>query len=243
MMSIDANSITKGTRVKDASTPTFAPVPTLLHRNTLADMPLIFSETPDMSLMEESDDCIIRWYPMRIRYGRPKRTFDIEDHLQAMGYTTFLHLQREPDPDAIWDKDKVKPGITNLLFVKAMKLQLKALKRYDNTCSLMQFMPKFSLDRTQKNEIIWIPEKQMENFIDVSTRPDPYGQRIPLTYSDFLDKQGKRVRILHGPFKNIEGEVKRINRQRIVVALLRDAKVALGITCIPPENLELIDNT
>ena len=229
-------------RVTDVSTPIF--VPSQSERvDKLHDMSLTFTENSENYQPEEVDDVIIRWYPIRIRYGNTKRVFTLENRLNAMGYTTFTHQSRLREENKAWEDDHAKYKIHNLLFIRAMKIQIKALKRYDSFCSSMQFMPKFRIDRSQPKEIIWIPERQMENFIDVSTRLDPYRQRIPLTYSDFLDKQGKRVRILHGPFKNIEGEVKRINRQRIVVTLLRDAKVAIGITCIPPENLELIDNT
>jgi hypothetical protein len=80
----------------------------------------------------------------------------------------------------------------------------------------------------------------MENFIRSATCPDPLSQRIPLTYNDFIDKIDQRVRILSGPFEGIEGEVKRINRHRIVVALIRQTRTALGITHVPPENLEFL---
>jgi hypothetical protein len=45
---------------------------------------------------------------------------------------------------------------------------------------------------------------------------------------------------MQGPFMGVEGEVKRIGRHRIVVALLREAQVAVGITHIPPAALEFL---
>ena len=80
----------------------------------------------------------------------------------------------------------------------------------------------------------------MENFIKAETLPDPYQQRIALTWSDFLGQEHRRVRIMQGPFMGVEGEVKRIGHHRIVVALLREAQVAVGITHVSPAALEFI---
>jgi transcription antitermination factor NusG len=62
-----------------------------------------------------------------------------------------------------------------------------------------------------------------------------------LTYSDYLDKQGKRVRIIDGNFAGVEGVIKRIKRDRIVVVLLKGI-AAVAITQLPPSFIELIDD-
>lgn len=176
-------------------------------------------------LLEETDDALLRWYPMYISYSREERALSLNKALADKGYETFLHLQGQ---------------MYNIVFVHAMKIQLKLLKRFDTSCQCLKFITVQQRFESQGTKVIWVPDAQMENFIDAATRPDPESQRIPLTYNEFIHKEGKSVRILSGPFAGIEGEIKRIARHRIVVALLRDAKIAIGITHIPPENLEFI---
>ena len=88
--------------------------------------------------------------------------------------------------------------------------------------------------------MIMDPGRYVNDFRDAATRPDPDQQRIILTYKDFLDRPHQKVRILSGPFEGIKGEVVRINRHRIFVALIREAKVAVGITHTSPSNLEIL---
>ena len=191
------------------------------------------------SILEEDDDALFRWYPMRILYGREQKAKSIAAELQNKGFDYYLHEQqvtswygREPS---------YNPSVYNIVFVHAMKIQLKLLKRFNSECSKMMFMTIPPRTQEHTTQIIWIPDRQMNDFLLSATCPDPYGQRIPLTYNDFIDKLARKVRILTGPFAGVEGEVKRINRHRIVVALLRDARVAIGITHVPPENLEFLD--
>ena len=189
-------------------------------------------------LLEEDDDAILRWYPMYISYSRRERALGINEALTAKGYETYLHLQEVPkDQFGNPREDTLLGPVYNMVFVHAMKIQLKLLKRYAANCNMMKFMTAQYRYETQETKIIWVPDQQMQNFRDAATRPDPESQRIPLTYNDFIHKEGQSVRIMSGPFTGIEGEIKRIARHRIVVALLRDARVAIGITHIPPDAL------
>jgi len=192
-------------------------------------------------ILEEEDDALYRWYPMYIHYAKQVRAKSLASQLRAQGYDCFLHIQELPR-NAFGE---VREGaqdrsINNIVFVHAMKIQLKLLKRFNAECSKLKFMsvPPRTID--QARQIVWIPDRQMENFIHSATCPDPLSQRIPLTYNDFIDKVDRRVRIVTGPFEGVEGEVKRINRHRIVVALIRETKTAIGITHVSPEMLEFI---
>ena len=191
-------------------------------------------------VLEEADDAILRWYPMYISYARKERALSVNEALVAKGYETYLHLQEVPkDYFGNPREDTFQGPVYNMVFVHAMKIQLKLLKRYAAYCNYMKFITVHPLT-TPSTRILWIPDHQMENFIDAAQRPDPLLQRIPLTYNEFIDKVGRAVRIVSGPFAGIEGEIKRIGRHRIVVALLRDARVAVGITHVPPENLVIL---
>ena len=207
---------------------------------TLNSSPI--QEAPeDEGPIEEVDDNILRWYPMRIRFGNAIRALGVRDELQRQGVDNYLHLTEQRVMQDGTMQYKPMPTLCNLIFVHAKKRKIKKLKRENAVCSAIQFMAKPPLDQTQRTEIIHVPDQPMLNFIKAADRSDPYRQRIQLTYSDFLDKVGQRVRILRGPFCGIEGEVKRIRRNRIVVVLLREAKLAIGITQTPPEDLQLLD--
>ena len=241
-MSNESEKPVIATCVPGTSTPIFISDPDplqLLHKDEF----LLFHNDGSLyrDLREEADDDQLHWYPMRITYARRKPPDDVNNELRNKGYDTYLYVQ----PPVINDYGRMlineNAPVYGLVFVRAMKIQLKLLKRFDPTCHIMQFMAVRPRDITQSTTIIWVPDRQMENFISAATCLDPLAQRIPLTYSDFIDKQDRRVRILSGPFAGIEGEVKRIQRNRIVVALIREARVALGITHIAPENLLLLD--
>ena len=178
---------------------------------------------------------------MRIRFGNTVRALSVRDELQRQGVDNYLHLTEQRVMQDGQLQYKPTPTLCNLIFVHAKKRKIKKLKRENATCSVIQFMAKPPLDPSQRTEIIHVPDRPMQNFIKAADLSDPNHQRIALTYSDFLDRVGQRVRILRGPFCGIEGEVKRIRRNRIVVVLLREARLAIGITQTPPEDLQLLD--
>ena len=214
-------------RVQDASTPILAPAPAVLSERLY--IPLNFNEEVSHSLLEEADDDLLRWYPMRLRYVKEKKALEVRTALEDRGYHTFLHIQ--PADRRTWRYGEPEPlPLFKILFI---------LKRFDKNCSVMQFWPKATFE-PQHREILWIPNRQMENFIEAASREDPFRQRIPLTYSDFIDKQDKPVRIINGPFAGVEGEIKRIGHRRIVVSLLRDTHSALGLCNVAPSDLEFI---
>jgi len=97
---------------------------------------------------------------------------------------------------------------------------------------------RYSLDATHAPEIITVPDKQMANFMRVSSVIDD--NVVYLRYEDFLNKEGKRVKVIDGNFAGVEGVVKRIKRDRVVVVLLQDV-AAVAITHLPPSYLQLLE--
>jgi len=239
MMDEETDGLITGTRVTGTSTP--GRNLELFYSNFLSQEDCFnFGHDREYysKLMEEKDDDELHWYPMYIRYARKERAIRINETLLDKGYETYLHLQEVPKDYFGNPLEGTLLGpVYNMVFVYAMKIQLKLLKRYAKNCDLMKFMTERHRFEAQQTKIIWVPDKQMQNFRDAATRQDPENQRIPLTYNEFIHKEGRKVKIVSGPFTDIEGEIKRVGRHRIVVALLRDARVAVGITHIPPEHL------
>lgn len=206
--------------------------------------PMQATRVPDTGtptyVIEEADDALVRWYPLRIRFSNPKRAMQVRDELRRQDVTTYLHMEHQEVAHDDQLQHEMLPAVNNLIFVHAMKGRVKLLKRQNQICQHLQFIAKPALDNPERSEIIYVPDRQMENFIKAETLPDPYQQRIALTWSDFLGQEHRRVRIMQGPFMGVEGEVKRIGHHRIVVALLREAQVAVGITHVSPAALEFI---
>ena len=233
-------------RVTDASTPSYTlSADRMTAMTTFIQQPKALWFSNDGSLyqdiMEEDDDALLYWYPMRIHFGREAAARKVLLALKDKGYDCYFHAQ------AIAPKTRNKRlqaerqnAIYNIVFVHAMKIQLKLLKRFSSECSRMRFMTIAPRTAQQNRRIIWIPDKQMTNFLEATGNPDPQKQLVTVKYTDFINKQDQRVRITSGPFKNVEGEIKRIQGHRIVVALIREANVAIGITHVSPDSLELL---
>ena len=89
---------------------------------------------------------------------------------------------------------------------------------------------------TSHSEIMTVPDREMDAFIKVTRHPDVRLQY--LVYTDFLDKEGRKVKVIDGDFAGVEGQIKRIRKDRCVVVCIRGvAAVALQI---PFEQLEFI---
>ena len=89
------------------------------------------------------------------------------------------------------------------------------------------------------SEVMTVPDREMDSFIKATQNADDRLQY--LVYSDFLDKAGRKVRVIDGDFSGVEGEIKRIHKDRVVVVCIRGiAAVAIQI---PFSQLEFIEET
>lgn len=233
-------------RVFDASTPSlFLSASHLSAMTAFMQQPEALRFSNDGSLyqtiLEETDDAQLCWYPMRIHFGKEAVARKVVQALKDEGYDCYFHAQEiAPNTKNKRLQAERQNAIYNIVFVRAMKIQLKLLKRFSSECSRMRFMTIAPRTDWQARQIIWIPDKQMNNFLEATGNRDPHKQLVPVRYTDFIDKQDRRVRITSGPFKNVEGEIKRIQGNRIVVALIREANVAIGITHVSPDALEFL---
>lgn len=70
----------------------------------------------------------------------------------------------------------------------------------------------------------------MDNFLRVATIQDE--SVMFLENNDFINKIGKKVRITAGFFKDVEGEIKRIKKNKYVVVQIKGV-AAVAITYVP----------
>jgi len=160
---------------------------------------------------------IFSWYPMYVSYCQELK---VRDALEKEGVKCFLPMVQKTARVGKKLVHSVEPAIHNLIFVYSHRDQLRDLKMFNRDCSYMQFMTIHQRSDAQSSVVITVPDHQMEQFIRAMSIDDPDGQRTYLPYSDFLGKEGKRVRFIRGAFEGIEGTIKRINKNRHLVITL-----------------------
>ncbi len=178
------------------------------------------------------------WYPIRVAYGRDERMLKLKEQLDALGIENFLPLRSiyERKAQAEYEK-KALPAIHGLIFVRSSQEQLTELKMTRSEFAPMHYMMN-RLSDSAGNHILTVPDRQMENFIQVASKQDERVQY--LEYTDFLAKPGKRVRITDGDFKGAEGTIKRIKKRQCVVVQI-EGLAAVAITFVPTAWLEPIE--
>ena len=152
----------------------------------------------------------------------PKKAFRIRDAFFEKGFTTYLRLKYQEVICHDELQNEAKPVISNLIFVEIKKKIVRELKHTDPDFLSVQFMTKPKRSREEKSQIIFIPQKEMENFIDAETREDAEGLRIPFEVNEATAKPGRKVRIIRGAFAGITGEIKNFKTHRIVLVRLSD---------------------
>jgi transcription antitermination factor NusG len=165
------------------------------------------------------------WFPMRITYHREMR---IKALLDDMGVESFLPMHWEMVETKNGGKKRsLQPAIHNLIFVKSTQEFLTELKMTRTEFAPMRYIMKRSLSKNDKNEIMHVPDQQMENFMRVASVQDD--RVMFLDSNDFINRIGQRVKVIEGYFSGVEGVIKRINKnKRIVVQLEGVAAVAIA---------------
>ena len=199
-------------RANSADTPSYTPVTSLTKAETDGNACADYASLPNL----EIDDNEIRWYPLNIYH-----------YHEVIRHEELLN--------------EARPVISNLIFVEIKKKIVRALKHTDPDFLSVQFMTKPRQSREEKSQILSVPQKEMENFIDAETREDVEGLRIPFEVDEANVKPGRKVRIIRGPFAGITGEIKNFKTHRIVLVRLSDLGLANAITKIPKSDLQFLE--
>jgi len=188
--------------------------------------------SPDSPQSQEQ----MAWYPMYVTYSREVQ---VRDALDKKSVKNFLPMDRVTERVGKKLVHTMQPLIHNLIFVYSNRTQLRELKMFNRDCTHMQFMTIKPRNDEQASVVITIPERQMEQFMRAMGVDDALGQRSFLPYTDFLGREGQRIRFLRGPFEGIEGTIKRINKNRHLVITLPYIG-ALAITIPTSRDIELL---
>lgn len=176
----------------------------------------------------------MQWFPMRITYNRELK---IKGLLDELAIENYLPMRYDYVKIKNGKKKKLVPAIRNLIFVRSSQEVLTNLKKTMADFEPMRYITKKSLTSGQ-NEIIRVPENQMNDFIKVTSSPND--DFIILDNNDFINKVGKQVEITEGYFAGIKGVIKRVKRNKHVVVQI-DGVAAVAITFVPTNCLSIID--
>ena len=178
------------------------------------------------------DSSELHWFPMRVANHRELR---VRDELQRLQIEHFLPVK--------WGQRtygghlrRVQVPALNLVFVHSTQQEITKQKMYNEELSYLRYKMNACNGSDTPSDIMVVPDREMNNFMRVTQFSD---DRIEyLTYTDFIDKQGRKVKVIDGDFAGVEGEIKRIRKDRVVVVCIRG--VAAVAMQIPFKDLEFI---
>lgn len=117
-----------------------------------------------------------------------------------------------------------EPLIPNLLFAHATKKEIDPVLAAPGNAYLSYYYDHFRINADGKNPPLIVPDKQMDNFIRLTSIANDHILFVDRSQCHF--KNGDHVVVTDGDFRGIEGRIARVSRQQRVVVELD------GIGCI-----------
>lgn len=170
------------------------------------------------------------WYAVRVTYGREMK---FQEMLRGEGFETFVPMTVRRSDSSVNARVCMVPAVSNLLFVRSSQQCL-----YEYFRSLGEGCPaRFIWDKGTR-EPITVPDKAMEDFITVSQAM--LEDNIYFTELSSKLREGRKVRVLTGPFAGVEGRIVRIRRSRRILVEI-PGMLSVAATFIPSDNLEFVE--
>ena len=170
---------------------------------------------------------------MRVTYNRE---LTIKEGLDKQGIENFLPMKYVfIDKEGNTKREKV-PALHNLIFIHASQNIIDDLKRY-NQFKPLRYIPNRIRPESGEHYLL-VPDKQMEQFMKVALADD--SRVMFLDYNEeFFAKPGQKVEVCEGPFKGVEGKIKRIKKNRHVVVEI-EGVAAVAIAYVPTQFLKIV---
>lgn len=179
------------------------------------------------------DRTVIHWYPMYSAYASELK---VKAELDILGIENFVPMKYALVNRGPERRRELVPALHNLIFIRESREKITSLKMFNRVCIPLQYMMTETIGGYK--DFMVISDDEMSNFMKVASQPSE--QAAYLRYEDFLNKEGRKVKIIDGNFAGVEGVVKRIRKDRVVVVLLKGI-AAIAITEIKPECLQFLD--
>ena len=175
----------------------------------------------------------VYWFPMRVANHRELRVRAELQRLEIEHYLPLKWAQRTYGGHL----RRVQVPALNYIFVRSSQNAITEYKMYNKELAYLRYKMISYHDSTLSADVMTVSDHEIQNFMRATQLADDQLQY--LTYSDFLDKKGRKVRVAAGDFMGVEGEIKRIKKNRCVVVCLRGiAAVAIHV---PFEHLEFLE--
>ena len=170
------------------------------------------------------------WYPMRVTYSREMKVKAELDRLEIVNFVPMTYKLVCSDNGKL--HRELVPAINNLIFVHASRASITEMKMTRRELAPLRYMmqPVLGADRFAERPILVVPDKQMEDFMRVASVADD--RVFYMDNLDFVGKPGQRVKIVEGEFSGIEGIVKRVKKNKVVVVQIEHV-AAVAIAFIP----------
>lgn len=178
------------------------------------------------------------WFPMRVTYSRE---MSVKAFLDDLGMENFIPMQYEATGDERSGHRKQKPVIRNLIFLHATRAAITELKMTRREMMAVRYMMKPVYDENNNligNDVMTVPDKQMEDFIRVASVADDrifYMENLA-----FAGKPGQRVKVVEGDFAGVEGVIRRVKKNKCVVVQIEHV-AAVAIAFVPSAFLVMLD--
>lgn len=164
---------------------------------------------------------INQWFVLRVAYHHEQAA---KDWLEELGIDTYLAMH-DAEKEMNGKKKRVRePLIPNLLFAHATKKEIAPALAAPGNAYLSYYYDHFRTDVDGKNPPLIVPDKQMDNFIHLTSIDNDHILFVDRSQCHF--KSGDHVVVTDGDFRGIEGRIARVARQQRVVVELD------GIGCI-----------
>ncbi len=211
-----------------------------IHETKVKTRRYCFFGVPQLLTIRNSRMCEeenVNWYPMRATYSRELKVKDTLDSLGIDNYIPMTYGNVKIGDDY---RRQLIPALHNLIFVHSTEDVLKNLKANNSLLSSLRFLMKKSvLEKDAKAEILTVSSKEMENFIKATKDHEEM-----ITYLDNQNNQttlGDNVRICGGIFCGVEGQIKRIKKNKRVI-VCAGSMFTIMLNFVPSSFLEKINN-
>lgn len=152
------------------------------------------------------------WYVLRVSYHQELKA---NEWLQDKNVETYLPLHYE-ERESNGRRKRVKvPLLPNLIFVHLSFRDLEVLMKSQDGNLLTYYYDHFQALPDGKNPPLTVPDKQMDNFIRLTSIDNDHILFVPREKCHF--KNGDIVIVTGGLFLGIKGRIARVNHQQRVV--------------------------
>lgn len=154
-----------------------------------------------------------------------RQNMKVQEELSKFQFRTFIPMETISKRQDGKDIVTMFPAVHNLIFVYSTMKRITWMKMFNETGAKMQYMSRIShFDGT--SQVITVPQRQMDNIIAAATAYDPDGLRSYIDTPAPADPAypGRMIRFVGGPFTGIEGTIKRVNKNRVMLIDLPNSK-------------------